>query len=83
MRSFRPLVRRAGGDHRLRPGDTIHVLTNVEVARESESRPDTGIVTLAHEVVNQDGVTAQRFTRTLLVAKRPAGSTTEDKGAGR
>jgi acyl dehydratase len=55
----------------VRPGDTIHVRSRVEQARESRSRPQAGIVTLAHDVVNQDGVVVQTFKRTLLVLKKP------------
>jgi acyl dehydratase len=54
----------------VRPGDTIHVQSRVEKARESRSRPDAGIVTLAHDVLNQDGVVVQTFKRTLLVLKQ-------------
>jgi acyl dehydratase len=56
----------------VRPGDTVEVLTRVAEARESKSRPDAGIVTLAHDVVNQDGTRVQSFKRTLLVLKRAA-----------
>lgn len=55
----------------VRPDDTIQVKTRILLTRRSDSRPDTGIVTLGHEVVNQDSVTVQRFERTLLVLERP------------
>jgi acyl dehydratase len=56
----------------VRPQDTVHVITRVAQTRESRSRPDAGIVTLAHDVINQDGTLVQSFKRTLLVLKRAA-----------
>jgi acyl dehydratase len=58
--------------HPVRPGDTITVETTIANARASASRPDTGIVTLAHRVFIQDGTTVQSFERTLLVRRDPA-----------
>jgi acyl dehydratase len=54
----------------VRAGDTIHVVSVVTTARPSESRPGTGVVTLSHRVVKQDGQTTQTFQRTLLVRCR-------------
>jgi acyl dehydratase len=56
----------------VRPGDTIRVATRITLARRSESRPETGVVTMAHAVFNQDGVEVQSFERTLLVRARAA-----------
>jgi acyl dehydratase len=56
----------------VRPQDTVQVLTRVTETRESASRPESGIVTLAHEVINQKGTVVQSFKRTLLVLKRAA-----------
>ncbi|MGH3757001.1 MaoC family dehydratase [Actinophytocola sp.] len=58
--------------HPVRPSDTITVETTVANARASASRPDAGIVTLAHRVFNQDGTTVQSFERTLLIRRDPA-----------
>jgi acyl dehydratase len=58
-------------------GDTIHARCRVESSRRSRSRPDTGIVTLSVEVVNQDGEVVQTGTDVLMVAARtPAGEST-------
>jgi acyl dehydratase len=61
----------------VRPQDTVHVITRVAETRESKSHPEAGIVTLAHDVINQDGTCVQSFKRTLLVLKRPG---TEEAG---
>lgn len=58
--------------HPVRPLDTITVETTIAGARPSASRPDAGIVILAHRVLNQDGVHVQSFERTLLVRRDPA-----------
>lgn len=52
------------------PGDTIHARWAVQELRESRSRPQAGVVTLAVEVTNQDGVVVQRGTDIDLVARR-------------
>ncbi len=52
-------------------GDTISARWRVESVRPSRSRPGTGIVTLAVEVVNQDDVVVQEGTDVLLVGARP------------
>jgi acyl dehydratase len=54
----------------VRPQDTVHVISRVVHTRESKSRPDVGIVTLGHQVVNQHGTLVQSFRRTLLVLKQ-------------
>ena len=55
------------------PGDTVTCRSEVKDTRESESRPDTGIVTWAPEAVNQRGDVVLRYQRTNLVAKRRGG----------
>lgn len=52
------------------PGDTIHARWKVNEVRRSRSRPDAGVVTLAVEVVNQDGDVVQEGTDVWLVAAR-------------
>ena len=54
-----------------RPQDTIWVKTWVVEARASSSRPEYGVVTLGHEVVNDAKGKAQSFERTLLIHRRP------------
>jgi acyl dehydratase len=51
-------------------GDTIYVETTVVSKRESQSRPDCGIVTLTHVGRNQDGVAVVEVTRSALFLKR-------------
>lgn len=52
-------------------GDTVYVKTEVLAARESKSRPDTGIVTMKHIAHNQHGDTVVEVTRSALFLKRP------------
>ena len=53
------------------PGDTITITGECIDKRESESRPDAGIVTSRLEVRNQNDVLCLTFKSTFLVAKRP------------
>jgi acyl dehydratase len=55
-------------------GDTIYVETEVIAARESKSRPDTGIVTMKHLGRNQHGAIVVEVTRSALFLKRPTSS---------
>lgn len=55
------------------PGDTIEARWRVESVRRSRSRPETGVVTLSVEVVNQDGEVVQAGTDVLLVGARTEG----------
>ena len=52
-------------------GDTLYVETEVINARESNSRPDCGIVTLKHLGRNQHGAICVEVTRSALFLKRP------------
>jgi len=61
------------------PGDTIQARWRVEELRRSRSRPDTGVVTLGVEVVNQHGEVVQRGTDVWLVSSRtPAAGSSGD-----
>jgi len=51
-------------------GDTIYSKSEVLEARESQSRPNVGVVTVATTGFNQDGTVVITFKRTLLVYKR-------------
>jgi itaconyl-CoA hydratase len=51
-------------------GDTLYSRSKVIALRESRSRPNVGVVTVATEGFNQDGVVVCSFRRTLLVYKR-------------
>jgi itaconyl-CoA hydratase len=52
------------------PGDTVRAVSTVVATRESETRPNEGIVTWTTEVFNQDDVLVASYERTNLVAKR-------------
>lgn len=52
------------------PNDTITGSSEVMDTRESESRPDTGIVTWRTTALNQKGETVVQYQRTNLVTKR-------------
>ncbi len=52
------------------PGDTLTAHSEVVSARESEKRPDFGIVRWRTEGRNQKGEAVVRYERTNLVAKR-------------
>ncbi len=54
-------------------GDTLYAESEVLEKRESQSRPGAGIVTVRTRGLNQDGVVACTFERTILVAKRGHG----------
>jgi acyl dehydratase len=56
------------------PGDEIQATWRVEESRPSRSRPGTGVVRLAVEVVNQAGEVVQRGHDVWLVARRPEGA---------
>ena len=50
-------------------GDTVHAVQSVAALRET-SKPGRGILTLAVDVVNQDGDVVQKGTRTVMVRRR-------------
>ncbi|ATE63031.1 MaoC family dehydratase [Rhizorhabdus dicambivorans] len=53
-------------------GDTMRATTEVVELRESKSRPDAGIVTFRHHLINQrDQITCQCL-RSALLRKKPA-----------
>jgi acyl dehydratase len=53
-------------------GDTIRAETTVLEKKESESKPDRGIVTVETRGVNQRGEEVCYFKRKVMVPKRPA-----------
>ncbi len=55
-----------------RPGDVLHVETEVVAVVPSRSRPDRGIVTLRSETRNQRNVVVEVLTAKLVVPRRPA-----------
>jgi acyl dehydratase len=54
-------------------GDTIYAETTVLDVRESESKPDRGVVTVETKATNQRDEIVMRFRRSVLVPRRPAG----------
>ena len=54
-----------------RPGDTLHVVSEVVAIVPSRSRPDRGMVHLKSETRNQDGDVAQLLVAKLVVPRRP------------
>jgi acyl dehydratase len=59
-----------------RPGDILHVESEVLEVTPSRSRPDRGIITLRSETRNQRGEVVQTLTVKLVVPRRPTvGST--------
>ncbi len=59
-----------------RPGDILHVETEVLAVVPSKSRPDRGMVTLRCETRNQQGEVLQVLTAKLVVPRRAPPSST-------
>jgi len=51
-------------------GDTIYSRSKVLALRESNSRPNLGLVTVATEGYNQDGTIVLTYRRTFMVYKK-------------
>ncbi len=56
--------------HPVFEGDTIYSRSKVLAVRESSSRPNLGLVTVATEGFNQDGVVVISYRRTFMVYRR-------------
>ena len=56
-----------------RPGDILHVESEVKEVVPSRSRPDRGIATIVSRTLNQRGEVLQILTAKLVVYRRPAG----------
>lgn len=67
----------AGGELRwpkpTRPGDVLHVESEVLELVPSRTRPDRGIATVRSETRNQKGDLLQVLTAKLVLPRRPAG----------
>src|ERR1700722_17881895 len=57
----------------VRPGDELHVESEVLEVRPSKSRPDRGLIRVRTTTLNQSDEAVQIFTGNLLVPRRPAG----------
>jgi acyl dehydratase len=54
-----------------RPGDVLHVESEVLEVTPSRSRPERGMVVVRSETRNQHGEVLQRLTTKLVVSRRP------------
>ena len=54
----------------VRPGDTLHVVVEVQEMRPSTSRPTRGLIRFLTTTVNQDGQTVQTMIGTVFVPRR-------------
>ena len=71
-----PLIANLGYDKVVMPkpvfiGDTLRAETEVMALRESRSRPDAGIVTFEHRMLNQRDEIVCRCLRMVLMKKQP------------
>lgn len=57
----------------VRPGDTLRVEVEILAVRESQSRPDRGLVTTRTTTLNQHDQVVQEFVNTLIVPRQPNG----------
>ena len=55
-------------------GDTLFVESEVLEKRESQSKPDRGVVKVHTRVLNQDGVLVAEFKRLVLVPRKEPGA---------
>jgi itaconyl-CoA hydratase len=65
--------------HPMFHGDTLYVETEILSKRESQSKPDRGIVRFRHLGRNQENVIVIEFERTALILKRPQEGTSHDQ----
>jgi len=56
----------------VRPGDELHVESEVLEVRPSKSRPDQGVIKVRTTTVNQNGESVQVYVGNLIVFRRPA-----------
>lgn len=52
-------------------GDTLRARTEVVSLKESRSRPNAGVVTFRHEMLNQRGEVVCEMLRAVLLQRRP------------
>ena len=53
-------------------GDTLHAVSEIKELRESQSRPNAGIVVFLHELLNQRGEVVCKCERSALLARSKA-----------
>ena len=65
--------------HPMFHGDTLYVETEILSKRESQSKPDRGIVRFRHVGRNQENIIVIEFERTALMLKGPQEGTSDDQ----
>ena len=55
----------------VRPGDTLHVVTELLDLRPSTSKPDRGTVTMRHTTTNQRGEVVMTMDARVILRRRP------------
>lgn len=55
----------------VRPGDELHLESEVLEVRESKSRPEQGVIKVRTTTMNQNGEPVQVFVGNLIVPRRP------------
>jgi acyl dehydratase len=63
----------------VRPGDELHVESEVLEVRPSKSRPDQGVIKVRTTTLNQNNEPVQVFVGNLIVLRRPT-SSPENRG---
>lgn len=58
----------------VRPGDTLHVVSEVLEVRHSRSRPTQGMIKVHSRTLNQDDQVVQEFIGNLVIVARSTGS---------
>ncbi|NIJ33198.1 MaoC family dehydratase [Sphingomonas oligoaromativorans] len=53
-------------------GDTLRATSEVAALKDSKSRPNAGIITFRHELINQRGEVVCRCQRSALLLRKPA-----------
>ena len=53
-------------------GDTLRATSEVAALKESKSRPNAGIITFTHELINQRAEVVCRCQRSALLLRKPA-----------
>ncbi len=56
----------------VRPGDELHVESEILEVRPSKSRPEQGVIKMKTTTLNQNGEPVQVFIGNLIVPRRPA-----------
>lgn len=57
--------------HPVRPGDELHVESEVLEVRPSKSRPEQGIIKMRSTTLNESGEAVQIFVGNLVVPRKP------------